>query len=194
MQVAAPISWTEETHRGSSTRPGGPALAVSECYSGTPAHRQAQKRALLRRCLPAGFEGEIELPPRRAPNAPRSGYRLSLAHSGASLVAAASSAGHLGVDVERLKPRDTARLEGFLGWQSPSRCPGHFYRRWTLGEALLKTGWANEAASLRACFAVLDRHTPAGVPVLVDHGGVCFRLAWPDVVSNAVVAVVEVDV
>ena len=70
------------------------------------------------------------------------GCTLSLSHSRPWLLAAAAtSAGRrvwMGVDVERCKSRDFDRIGRFLGWPSPSRDALHFYRRWTLAEALVK--------------------------------------------------------
>ena len=78
------------------------------------------------------------------------GPKLSLAHSGSLLLAAAVGPHErVGVDVERLKTRDFARIGAHLGWSpveglvaaSPIKIAEDllFYRRWTLAESLYKT-------------------------------------------------------
>ena len=70
-------------------------------------------------------------------------WTIGLSHSGTAWLAVAAFERPIGVDLERLRPRDFDRLNHFLGWLDDSGTSiggKRFYQRWTLAEALFKAG------------------------------------------------------
>ena len=135
--------------------------------------------------------GEVQFPPRRAPQL-NDQWVLSLAHSGPWLLAgAAQVVGRrtcMGVDIERCKARDFNGIERFLGWPSHSRDEAHFYRRWTLAEAVFKAA----ARDAGRWFKALDQAAAqdAAGTVCIDALGWRWRTWWPELTSGACVCVV----
>lgn len=197
MQTAAPMAAPDPTKGRALTTLVRSSTSLQTCfidgYAGSVCERQRRRDDAFRACLPESFRGELQFESGRAPRAIGFDGRLSLSHCQTFLLAAVSSAGYLGVDIECSKPRDNQRLERFLGWNSASVDLSHFYRRWTLGEALIKTGWAGSTSALRGCFEALDVATPAGAPAEIEHDDSRFSLSWPSVGHGLTCAVVEVD-
>jgi hypothetical protein len=77
-------------------------------------------------------------------------WRLSLAHSGKQIAAAAAYGLSVGIDLEYHRLRDFPRLARLLGWSAATAST--FYPRWTLAEALYKAG----AATGPTCFTVAE--------------------------------------
>ena len=112
---------------------------------------------------PRHWEIRAQLEP-LSPKAPRA-VDLSVAHSGEAVAIAISSAGPVGVDVERLREIDYVRLLADVCHRS-ERAPdaaAAFLRLWTLKEAVLKAGGEGLATPMR-CVAfegVRVAHAPA---------------------------------
>ncbi|MFK7914331.1 MAG: hypothetical protein AB8B93_10490 [Pseudomonadales bacterium] len=157
----------------------------------------AREQSLQLAMVTAGANGPLptlQFAPRRAPRA--AGWLLSYAHSGEWLLAAAMAipsgtsglsraAGTapqaaLGIDIERLRSRNHSRLARFLGWRGDSLNLGHFYRRWTLAEALLK---ALGGAHAKATFNALDSALQTKLEVRSHRQAVVgdwrYHVVWP---------------
>ena len=171
----------------------GLGLALLRC--GRDDCQEYNKRECSRRALAsAGAEatGEmVRFPPRSAPLL-NDRWVLSLSHSGPWLAVGAARVDGvrtcLGVDVERHKARDFDGIGRFLGWSSRSRDEAHFYRRWTLAEALFKA----TAIEARRWFERLDRAATGAAKgrICVDTLGWSWRVWWPALVANACVCLV----
>ena len=111
-------------------------------------------------------------------------WTLSISHTGPWLLAAAAlgSKVHLGVDVERCKPRNFDGIGAFLGWPSPSRDARHFYRRWTLAEALFKA----VGRGMHDWFGTFDDATRASTDALnFDRQGWRWHVRWHNLPAEA---------
>ena len=150
--------------------------------------RECCARALA--CAGCSVTGEVRFPSRSAPVFDDQ-WVLSLAHSGPWLLAgAARVVGQrtcIGVDVEQCKNRDFNGIGRFLGWPSRSRDEAHFYRRWTLAEALFKAA-AQEAARWFKILEPAAEDTESAA--CFDAAGWRWRAWWPELASGACVCLV----
>lgn len=150
----------------------------------------ADRQPLLARALSvAGCEAPVpvvDCQPRQAPSTP--GWTLSYADSGPWLLAAAmpaTASKALGADIERNRRRDYGRLEAFLGWRSKSADLAHFYRRWTLAEALFKAlGGAHAKATFDALDSAMESKTRGADERQVALDRWRFRAMWPPLASE----------
>lgn len=161
-------------------------------------HQEYDKRRCCMQALASAgshTDGEVRFPPRDAPLfncSTNDQWVLSLAHSGPWLLASAACViGRrtcMGVDVEQRKPRDFDGIGRFLGWPSRSRDDLHFYRRWTLAEALFKA----TAQDARRWFDLLDRSAgnAAASAGCVDAHGWRWCAWWPQLASGACICLV----
>ncbi|MEM1231033.1 MAG: 4'-phosphopantetheinyl transferase superfamily protein [Pseudomonadota bacterium] len=185
--MAAPVSATLWRGRIDAGTGAGGQIALAGVHAGNAGANAANRAALRARLsavlLPASVRAsDVRWPARRAPQAPRP-WRLSASRSGPWMVLAATGgsparAGScaIGVDVERLRPRNFAALERHLGWSRASVGAEHFYRRWTLAEACFKCGTGSpQVSDLRsALFAALDCASNA------PSWGQAYRATLPD--------------
>ncbi|MEM1434021.1 MAG: hypothetical protein AAGG11_08215 [Pseudomonadota bacterium] len=136
---------------------GGCAPGIGVALASTPDPSAAAPQYLRQALADAGAGSAIrrEEIVRERNCAPRlagsADWHLSLSHSGTEIAAAAARNLAIGIDLERHRPRDFARLDRLLGWTASS--PMAFYPRWTLAEALYKAG----AGPSLGCFAAADR-------------------------------------
>lgn len=156
----------------------------------------AQKRTALRSAMIAAGAAEslpaaaaVAFPENSPPQTPLP-WRLSLAHSAQVLLAGATPmlTGRrpcaFGVDLEQHRHRDYQRLEAFLGWTCASRSPVHFYRRWTLAEALLKAvGGIAAAATFNALDCALESTDPRPEVRSCALEGFEYWVMWPDLIE-----------
>lgn len=157
-------------------------------------HEEYDKRQCCGRALASAgspLAAEVRFPPRRPPLL-NDQWVLSLAHSGPWLLASAARVvGRrtcMGVDVECRKARDFNGIGRFLGWPSRSRDEVHFYRRWTLAEALFKA----TAQDAGRWFDLLERGTAtdAACAICVNDYGWRWRAWWPELASGACICLV----
>jgi phosphopantetheinyl transferase len=95
---------------------------------------------------------------------------LSLSHSGGFTVAAASSRGAVGVDIEMVKKRRYQEIAEYLDWPTPIRNrsdapdPAHFFQLWTLWEATIKATFAETRPAKDLLFSTLTERLEPGIP------------------------------
>jgi 4'-phosphopantetheinyl transferase len=95
---------------------------------------------------------------------------VSVAHSGALVVIAVTSAGPVGVDVERVRPIDHVLLSQEIcrpGEAQLDRGPTSFYTLWTRKESVLKA----TGAGLRLSMAEVGVTAPDDAPRLLSYAG-----------------------
>jgi 4'-phosphopantetheinyl transferase len=98
------------------------------------------------------------------------GLEVSVSHSGALVVIAATSAGRVGVDVERVRPIDHVSLSDEIcrpGEARPDLEPASFYKLWTRKESVLKA----TGAGLRLSMAEVGVTAPGDPPRLLSYAG-----------------------
>ncbi len=171
----------------------GLGLALLRC--GRDGRQEYNKRECSTRALAsAGADVTSETVRFPAGSAPllNDQWVLSLSHSGPWLTVGAARVNRrrtcLGVDVERYKARDFDGIGRFLAWPSRSRNEAHFYRRWTLAEALFKA----TGVEARRWFETLDGAAASAATsrIRVDALGWSWRVWWPALVANACVCLV----
>ena len=169
-------------------------LSLRDGYPGPDPARM--KRVGMRDALKGlgpGYAGVgIELPKHAAPKV-AADCAPSLSHSGEWLLSAVAgpaklgSAIRLGADIERVRPRRFVQIGAYLGWPSPSESEAHFYRRWTLAEALFKAG-GSEGIAL---FGRFDHATRAGATNAVcEDRRWRWSAWWPLLMPNTAACVV----
>jgi 4'-phosphopantetheinyl transferase len=85
------------------------------------------------------------------PRLPGTGLHASISHSAGLVAVAVTSAGPVGIDVERVGDRDHAgAAERVLGHEDHAGEPAGFYRYWTRKESAVKATGDGLAASLAA--------------------------------------------
>jgi 4'-phosphopantetheinyl transferase len=98
------------------------------------------------------------------------GLEVSVSHSGAIVVIAATRAGRVGVDVERVRPLDHALLSEEIcrpGAAHPDLEPVSFYKLWTRKESILKA----TGVGLGLAMAEVDVTAPEDAPRLLSYAG-----------------------
>ena len=128
---------------------------------------------------------EVEFPKNAAPRV-ATDCVLSLSHSASWLLCAAARprrpdfSTRFGVDIERRRPRRFEQIGNFLGWPSRSESEAHFYRRWTLAEALFKASGAEVPAVFDQFDHVARVDDCAGAVTYVGHGW-RWKVWWPSI-------------
>ena len=98
------------------------------------------------------------------------GLEVSVSHSGALVVIAATSAGRVGVDVERVRPIDHVLLGGEIcrpGEAHLDLGPASFYKLWTRKESVLKA----TGVGLGLSMAEVGVTAPDDAPRLLSYAG-----------------------
>jgi 4'-phosphopantetheinyl transferase len=125
-------------------------------------------------------------------------HAVSLSHKlGHAVVAAAPSDWRIGIDLERSKPRDVARLSAWmatpceaaaLAGLAPALALRHFYRLWTFKEAMIKARGQDFPSDLKANELLEDPATGRWRIRTSDSGQWCLRVfeAAPDWVISVV--------
>jgi 4'-phosphopantetheinyl transferase len=104
------------------------------------------------------------------------GLEVSVSHSGALVVIAATGAGRVGVDVERVRPIDHVSLSGEIcqpGEAHRDLGPVSFYKLWTRKESVLKATGAGLDLSMAEVVVTAPDRTPRVLSYAGDTSIAC---------------------